>query len=82
MEFWIIDLRKVDSSSGARMNDDSKKLNQIHDLAAAGLILRILDEEELSRRNNFIVAMDGRRVGISDARNLMVSIVNGMVEIS
>lgn len=64
------------------MNDDSKKLNQIHDLAAAGLILRILDEEELSRRNNFIVAMDGRRVGISDARNLMVSIVNGMVEIS
>lgn len=64
------------------MNDDSKKLNQIHDLAAAGLILRILDEEEHTRRNNFIVAMDGRRVGISDARNLMVSIVNGMVEIS
>lgn len=59
----------------------SKKTRRIHDLAAAALILRILDEEEPKRRHNFIVATDSTRVDLKDARQFMVEIVNEIVEI-
>lgn len=63
-------------------NFDRDRMRQIHNIAAAGLILRILDDEASMRDDNFIIALDGRRIGISEARNLMVSIVNGMIDIS
>lgn len=66
----------------ARMKSNLNKTNQIHNMAAAGLILRILDEEKPRRRDNYITALDGSRVGIDEARNLVVNIINGIVKIS
>lgn len=64
------------------MKSNLNKTNQIHNMAAAGLILRILDEEKPRRRDNYITALDGSRVGIDEARNLVVNIINGIVKIS
>lgn len=82
MHFPIIDIRKVDSSSGVHMKRNIRQTDQIHDMAAAGLILRILDDEVAMRHDNFIVALDGHRIGINDARNFMVSILDKMIDIS
>lgn len=61
--------------------NQKEKAHLFHDLAAAALILRILDDEKLKRQHNFIVAMDGSLVGLNDARNFMVAIVKDIVEI-
>lgn len=61
--------------------NQNEKTRLIHDLAAAALILRILEEVESTRRHNFIVAADGSRVGLSDARQFIANVINEMVEI-
>lgn len=60
--------------------NQNEKTRLIHDLAAAGLILRILNEEEIRHGHNFIVAADGSRVEFGEARDFIVEVISEMVE--